>query len=249
MHRSTRAWQLAAAAGTTAIAMALAPMGSASASTAEHTHTPTAHTHNAFHKGDPVQPYPVPAEAYRYSSWLWQQSPQVLERTFMAGMIPHHMAAIEMAKMELEKGQHPALKAMAQRIIEAQKSEIATMTAWLQAWYGVSPEQALQTSPPTARQLLGEMEAQMQSNMQHLMSVPAGAAFDREFMRMMIPHHQMAILEARPVKANAAHAELRAMAEEIITSQSKEIRQMRTWLHAWYGERSWGSHQGHRHDR
>lgn len=250
MPRSTRTWRLAAAASATAMTMAVATAGSASASVVEHAKPATTHVGDRAGNVSPTEPYPVPEESYRYSSWLWQQSPEVLERTFMAGMIPHHQAAIDMAKMELQKGQHPALKRMAQQIIEAQQGEIATMTAWLQQWYGVSPQQALQSSPAPAQGLLERMDAKMQTQMDQLMKVPAGAAFDREFMRMMIPHHQMAILEARPAAAKAAHPEVRSLAEEVISSQAKEIKQMRVWLHAWYGERSWHTHGRHQqHDR
>jgi len=50
---------------------------------------------------------------------------------FVAGMIPHHQGAIDMAKVVLEKGKDPEIKKLAEGIIKAQESEIKLMNEWL----------------------------------------------------------------------------------------------------------------------
>lgn len=52
---------------------------------------------------------------------------------FVMMMIPHHQAAIDMAKTELKYGHDPKLRKMATEIIKAQQQEIATMKEWQKA--------------------------------------------------------------------------------------------------------------------
>lgn len=50
---------------------------------------------------------------------------------FARGMIPHHQAAIDMAKIQLEFGKDPEMLKLAEAIIAAQESEITTLKAFL----------------------------------------------------------------------------------------------------------------------
>src|SRR5277367_3294017 len=50
---------------------------------------------------------------------------------FVRLMLPHHQAAIDMAKTELLFGKDPQTRRLAQEIVADQQSEIVLMHAWL----------------------------------------------------------------------------------------------------------------------
>lgn len=50
---------------------------------------------------------------------------------FVKSMLPHHQAAIDMAKAQLLYGKDPQMRRLAQEIITDQQSEIELMQLWL----------------------------------------------------------------------------------------------------------------------
>ncbi len=53
------------------------------------------------------------------------------DEDFVNVMLPHHEAAVEMAKAELLHGNDAEMRRLAQEIITDQESEIQLMTLWL----------------------------------------------------------------------------------------------------------------------
>jgi uncharacterized protein (DUF305 family) len=140
---------------------------------------------------------------------------------FVRGMIPHHQAAIDMAKVALQHGKDPAVKALAENVIKAQEAEIAQMKAWL----AKTDDSKLKASADFSK----DMSASMMK-MHEQMTMPYSGDADVDFIKGMIPHHQGAIDMARAEAKHGADAEMKKLAETIIADQEREIAMMQEWL-------------------
>lgn len=52
-------------------------------------------------------------------------------RDFAEAMIPHREGAIEMARIQLEHGRDPELRALAEAVVATQGEEVERLRAWL----------------------------------------------------------------------------------------------------------------------
>lgn len=149
-----------------------------------------------------------------------------IDRHFIEQMIPHHEGAIAMAKIAQEKGIHDEIKSFASGIAEAQTREIEDMRKWYKEWFG--------TDVPEFRSgMMGHGMMHMDTFDGDLEMLRASQDFDREFIRQMIPHHEMAVMMGRMLLSATERPQMKELADQIITSQSREIEMMRSWLAAW----------------
>lgn len=140
------------------------------------------------------------------------------DNDFAALMKVHHMGALEMAQVEVEKGSDAAIKQMARKMIDDQQKEIAELNTFL------SGHAAHGGGDAFYKDVMSQM-GNMKMDMDH------GGAIDKQFVEMMIPHHQGAIDMAKSYLKHGAHeAKLKTMANNIIASQQKEIEQLKAWL-------------------
>lgn len=141
---------------------------------------------------------------------------------FAQMMIPHHEQAVEMASLAGERADSPDVKKLAEKIQAAQQPEIDTLTSWLQQW-GETPAAGGQHGGPGGGGMMAEADmAQLEG--------ARGAAFDTLFLTMMIEHHEGAISMAEAQLAQGQYPEAKAMAKDIVTSQTAEVQQMRDLL-------------------
>jgi Domain of unknown function (DUF305) len=87
-------------------------------------------------------------------------------------------------------------------------------------------------SAVAARTAFDEEMAQVTARMHETMAVSPTGEPDRDFMRMMIPHHQGAIDMALVVLKHGHDERLKRLAQSIIVEQGQEITYMRTLLGA-----------------
>ncbi len=52
------------------------------------------------------------------------------DRDFVTGMLPHQQGVADIAKVELKYGKDPAMRKLAQTILDAQESQMALMEQW-----------------------------------------------------------------------------------------------------------------------
>ena len=71
--------------------------------------------------------------------------------------------------------------------------------------------------------------ASMQNMMKGMNVKPTGNP-DKDFVLMMMPHHQGAIDMAKVELQYGTDTELRSLATDIVSAQEKEIAQMKAWL-------------------
>src|SRR5690349_779274 len=68
----------------------------------------------------------VPASGNIAPEWLVVNG-QYSDQRFIDMMVPHHMMAVQMAQVALQKGQHPEIKQLANSIISSQQREIQAL--------------------------------------------------------------------------------------------------------------------------
>ena len=61
-----------------------------------------------------------------------------------------------------------------------------------------------------------------------------GDEFDKRFISEMVTHHEGAVDMAELALTNAKHQEVKTMAQNIISAQTKEIDEMQTWQKDWH---------------
>ncbi len=159
------------------------------------------------------------------------------EQAFLQGMVPHHMDAIQMAEMAQDRATKPQIRKLAKAIVKGQGDEVEKMNSI----YGRLFDGVALKGNEMAHERLGlsPKEAGMDMSGPQMMDELMNATrFDREFIDMMIPHHQGAIRMARAVLRSSRDPELRQLAQDIVSAQSREIQEMNAWRTRWYGSPS-----------
>ena len=144
---------------------------------------------------------------------------------FAQMMIPHHEQAIEMSDIALDPTVMAGneVKKLATQIKGAQDPEIQKMTQFLTDWkQSLSMDGSMDHSDMMSGMLTAEQLAKL--------STLRGAEFDREWMLAMIAHHEGAIDMAKAVLSDGKNAEVRDLANAIITAQDAEISEMKALL-------------------
>ena len=149
---------------------------------------------------------------------------------FSRDMALHHLQAVEMANLALDRSEDEAVRGLAFDIAETQKDQVGRMQGWLALW-GL---------PPTGGDAMAWMGGGTGGHAGHTMSEGAvmpgmateeelavlrgltGQPFDVEFLRLMMRHHQGGRQMAEYAAEHAEVSAVRTLARSIVESQAAE---------------------------
>lgn len=142
------------------------------------------------------------------------------DNDFASMMIEHHQGAIDMSEVELKSGKDETLKAMAQKIITAQKAEQDMF------------RDIVKNSKPMKMEMgkhdeLSESMADMKSKMS---TMKMTGDTDKDFAMMMTSHHEDAIKMSKDELSHGMNDKLKQMAKKGIADQQKEIGEFKAWM-------------------
>ena len=110
----------------------------------------------------------------------------VSDAQFMRDMIPHHQQALEMSRLAPDRTNSPELLEIAGKIEAAQGDEIAFMEQWL-----TSRGESVNRSYTHAGH--HTMKGMATETQMAALAAASGVEFDRQFLSLMIAHHEGAI--------------------------------------------------------
>ena len=153
------------------------------------------------------------------------------DKAYLTDMIAHHQGALNMASQAQKLTTKAEIRTLADAILTSQATEVQQMMDWQQEW-GYS---TTDSSNPHAGHMMessGSMGDDM-ANMEAKLNGLSGEAYDKEFLKQMILHHQQAVDMSKYADTNAKHQEVKDLAQAVITAQEKEIADMKSWQQKW----------------
>ncbi|TFV61271.1 UNVERIFIED_ORG: DUF305 domain-containing protein [Bacillus sp. AZ43] len=158
-------------------------------------------------------------------------TPSAVDVGFSRDMAKHHLQGVEMANVALERSEDPAVRGLAFDIGTTQTNQVGRMQGWLALW-GYSP---------TGGEVMSWMPAEghgghaghgsgsgvlmpgmaTEEELAELRSL-SGTAFDVQFLRLMMRHHQGGLEMAEYAQEHGDTGVVRTLARQIAESQTAE---------------------------
>jgi uncharacterized protein (DUF305 family) len=154
---------------------------------------------------------------------------------FMSHMIGHHAQAIVMSKLAPTHGASPAVMRLAERIINAQQDEIATMQQWL----GDRRQPVPEAKPMGMKMMMNGVEhvmlmpGMLTDEQMKQLDAARGKEFDRLFLTFMIQHHRGAVSMVQDLFGSYGAGQdeiVFKFANDVSVDQTTEIARMERML-------------------
>jgi uncharacterized protein (DUF305 family) len=151
------------------------------------------------------------------------------DEAYIADMLAHHEGAMNMAEQAGAVTAHEEIRALSGNIIQSQGMEVMQMRTWQKDWGYKETMSGGHNSHSGGGMDMGGDMVEMQNKLKDL----TGEAYDKEFLKQMILHHEQAIEMSQYAATNAKHQEIKDLASAVITAQTAEIEQMKQWQKEW----------------
>jgi uncharacterized protein (DUF305 family) len=158
--------------------------------------------------------------------------PGTVDVGFSRDMAAHHLQGVEMANLVSDHSEDPAVRGLAFDIATTQTNQVGRMQGWLALW-GYSPTGGDQMAwmghdMPDMDMTGGSGLMPGMATEQELTDLRAlhGPAFDVEFLRLMIRHHQGGLEMAQYATAHGETDVVRTLAKSIADRQTAETELM-----------------------
>ncbi len=148
---------------------------------------------------------------------------------FMRDMIPHHQQALDMTALVAERTGRNEMIELARRIESTQKDEIAYMKRWLDQRGEAVPDTDWRHHAHGDHQMEGMATPEQMAEL----AESGGDDFDALFLRLMIEHHDGALVmvdELLDEPGSAMEAELFEFVNDVRNDQEAEIERMQVML-------------------
>jgi uncharacterized protein (DUF305 family) len=142
------------------------------------------------------------------------------EVDFSEMMMMHHEGALNMSRALVADGKNDSLKRFAQKVITDQTAEIAVLKAI---------RMSLTVNNMDMDFMQEQMDNMEKTSKQADVQLITGD-IDNDYATLMMIHHQAAIQDASAYLHHGDNAQLKTIANNIITAQNKEIIELSNWL-------------------
>jgi uncharacterized protein (DUF305 family) len=152
---------------------------------------------------------------------------------FMSAMIAHHAQAIDIARWAPTHGASGPLQILSERVINAQRDEIALMQQWLRERRLPVPEASATMTTGGSGHLHHQMPGMLTPAQLQQLDQARGKEFDRLFLTFMIQHHQGAVTMVKELASSQGAGlddTVFKLASDISADQTSEIDRMQQML-------------------
>ena len=148
---------------------------------------------------------------------------------FARDMANHHAQAVNMAQLVYDRTDDENMRLLALDIMLTQQAQIGQMQGWLTTWgrpLSTTTPAMMWMGMPTTALMPGMASAEEINRLRGL----NGTEADGLFLQLMIPHHRGGVEMANAVLEYTQRAQVVAMAQAIVNSQTTEIAYMQQLL-------------------